>query len=223
MAEVRGPTGGYDAIVLAGGRSSRLGADKTRLAIDGVPVLDRVLAAVADAGRRIVVGQPRPVATEVSWAREDPVGGGPAAGVVAGLSRVTAPVTLLLAADLPRLDAATVRRLLAASRADGPDESAPDETGPCETGPYEGAILVDATGRRQNLTCAVATAALRRVAAARSDWHDAAMHELLAPLRLRPVAVQGHEADDIDTPAQLSGVYGVPGRYTSDNSKEERS
>jgi molybdopterin-guanine dinucleotide biosynthesis protein A len=188
MAGDRPDPAGYDAIVVAGGRSSRLGTDKTRLDIGGMPLLDRVLTSVADARQRIVVGEPRPVGSGVVWAREEPVGGGPAAGVVAGLESVTAPVTVLLAGDLPRLDAATVRRLLGAIGAGGP---------------YDGAILVDAGGRRQHLTCAVVTDALRRATRTRSGWHDAAMHELLAPLRLRPLAVRGRETDDIDTPADI--------------------
>ena len=186
MADGRTEPSGYDAIVVAGGHSSRLGTDKTRLAIEGIPLLDRVLTAVADAGQLVVVGEPRPVALPVAWAREDPAGGGPAAGVVAGLEFVTAPVVMLLAGDLPRLDAPTVQRLL-----DATTES-------------DGAILVDRDGRRQHLTCAVVTSALRRAAAARSTWHDAAMHELLADLRLRPVPVRGREAEDIDTPADLT-------------------
>jgi molybdopterin-guanine dinucleotide biosynthesis protein A len=187
MADARTEPTGHDAIVVAGGRSSRLGTDKTRLAIEGVPLLDRVLTAVADAGQLVVVGEPRPVALPVAWAREDPVGGGPAAGVVAGMEYVTAPVVMLLAGDLPRIDAPTVHRLLDAT-----------------TESDDGAILVDRNGRRQHLTCAVVASALRRAAAARSTWHDAAMHELLADLRLRPVPVQGREADDIDTPADLT-------------------
>ncbi len=207
----------YDAIVVAGGRSSRLGTgvDKTRLLIDGQSLLDRVLTAVFDARQRIVVGEPRPVVVDVLWAREDPVGGGPAAGVVAGLESATAPIVLLLAGDLPGVGGATVHRLLdAIGSGDGGARSAPN-------GPYEGAILVDAGGRRQHLTCAVVADALRRSAAARASWHDAAMYELLEPLRLRPVAVRGREADDIDTRADLSGAYGPQAPHAPDNSREE--
>jgi GTP:adenosylcobinamide-phosphate guanylyltransferase len=213
MSDASGPAVDYDAIVVAGGRSSRLGtgADKTRLPVEGVPLLDRVLTAVADARQRVVVGEPRPVAVPVRWAREAPADGGPAAGVVAGLQSVTAPVVMLLAGDLPRLSAATVRRLLAAlvesaGSSGGPHDSGPHGGGPSTGGPYDGAILVDSDGRRQHLTCAVDSDALRRAARARSTWHDAAMYELLADLRLRPVPVQGREADDIDTAADLSAA-----------------
>ena len=192
MADARSQPRGYDAIVVAGGRSSRLGTDKTRLAVKGMPLLDRVLTAVADARQLVVVGEPRPVALPVAWAREEPPGGGPAAGIVAGLEFVSAPIVMLLAGDLPRLEAATVHRLLDAI-----------ESADATTYSDDGAILVDRDGRRQHLTCAVVTTAMRRAAGSRSTWHDAAMHELLADLRLRPVPVQGREADDIDTPADL--------------------
>ncbi len=139
-----------------------------------------------------------------------PPGGGPAAGVVAGLEHVTAPIVMLLAGDLPRLDAATVHRLLAAIEPSGAHQYSVD-----------GAILVDRDGRRQHLTCAVVTESLRRAAGRRSTWHDAAMHELLADLRLHPVPVQGREADDIDTPADLSAMSRPPARIEADNSVEE--
>ncbi|HYJ67974.1 MAG TPA: NTP transferase domain-containing protein [Nocardioidaceae bacterium] len=202
---VAGPVD-YDAIVVAGGRSSRLGAgvDKTRLSVDGQSLLDRVLTAVVDARQRVVVGEPRPVVVDAVWAREEPVGGGPAAGVVAGLESVTAPIVMLLAGDLPHVGAATVHRLLDA------------------IGSGDGAILVDADGRRQHLTCSIVADALRRSAATRATWHDAPMYELLAPLRLRAVPVHGHEADDIDTPADLSGTYGPGAPHVPDNSREEK-
>jgi molybdopterin-guanine dinucleotide biosynthesis protein A len=210
MAQPRTEPVDYDAIVVAGGRSSRLGTDKTRLAIEGVPLLDRVLAAVADARQLVVVGEPRPVALPVAWAREDPADGGPAAGVVAGLEWVTAPIVMLLAGDLPRLGGATVHRLLGVI--DAPGEAAYG---------IDGAILVDPDGRPQHLTCAVDATALRRVAATRASWHDAAMHELLADLRLRPVPTQGREADDIDTPADLSATIRPRTRQVADNSEGE--
>jgi molybdopterin-guanine dinucleotide biosynthesis protein A len=219
MADAAAAPVDYDAIVVAGGRSSRLGtgADKTRLLLDGRSLLDRVLTAVVDARHRVVVGEPRPVVVDAVWARENPVGGGPAAGVVAGLESVTAPIVMLLAGDLPGVGAATVHRLLGAL---GSGDGSSDGSGDGD-GPYDGAILVDADGRRQHLTCAVATDALRRSAAARASWHDAAMYELLAPLRLRPVAVRGHEANDIDTPADLSDAIRPRRQIPSDNAREE--
>ena len=178
----------YDAVVLAGGGSQRLGTDKTRLLVDGETSLDRVLRAVGGARRRVVVGAPRPVRTEVVWTREDPPGSGPAAGVVAALGLASAPRVVLLAADSPYVTASTVARLLAAL-------------------PGQRAVsLVDDDGRRQHLITAAHTDALRAAAAARPTWTDAAMHELLAPLDAVPVAAEGRETLDLDTPQQVDAT-----------------
>lgn len=177
----------YDAVVVAGGAARRFGgADKTRAVVDGVPMLDRVLAAVSGAGRRIVVAHPRPVAAEVAWARENPPGSGPANAIVTGLAHVRAPYVVLLAADLPYLGTATVRRLLIAAA--GPD--------------VDGAVLRDPGGRLQHLCCAVRTAPLRTSAAA-GGWVDAPVRRLLASLALVPVDAIGDEALDVDEPADL--------------------
>jgi len=174
----------YDAVVLAGGSGRRFGGDKTAALVDGVPLLDRVLCAVASANRRIVVGSQRPVRSEVIWTREEPAGGGPAAGVVAGLSHVRAPWTVLLAGDLPFVDAGTVGRLL---------------------GCGQGAVLVDAGGRRQQLSVAVSTDLLRARAGQR-DWTDVSMSTLLAGLPLVEVPAAGDEAHDVDVPLDLPGA-----------------
>ncbi|MEU1178875.1 NTP transferase domain-containing protein [Streptomyces sp. NPDC005820] len=137
----------YDAVVLAGGGARRLGgADKPGVRVGGRALLDRVLAACADARTTVVVADPRPTARPVRWAREDPPGAGPVAALDAGLRRTTADDVLVLSADLPFLAAGTVRRLLAALRA----------------GTAEGALLTDADGRDQPLVAAYRTAALRR-------------------------------------------------------------
>jgi CTP:molybdopterin cytidylyltransferase MocA len=110
-----GATAEYDAVVLAGGGASRMGgADKTALTVDGVPLLDRVLSAVADARTLIVVGEPRPTRLEVTWTREEPTGTGPAAATRAGMALVHSDRVVLLAADLPFLSCDAVARLLAA-------------------------------------------------------------------------------------------------------------
>lgn len=198
----RRPPGEFDALVLAGGSSTRLGADKTRLTIGGTSLLDRVLAATRDAARVIVVGDERRTARPVQWLREDPPGSGPAAAVVTGLAEVRADLVVVLAGDLAMVDAGTVGRLLdalAAPHTGGGDshrgEGAPDS-----------ALLIDQDGRRQYLTGAHRTAALRRAAAARANWTDAAMRLLLAPLSITAVAPHGSEARDVDTPADLAAT-----------------
>jgi molybdopterin-guanine dinucleotide biosynthesis protein A len=159
---------GYDAVVLAGGAARRLGgADKPGVRVGGRALLDRVLAACADAHTTVVVAEPRPTARPVTWAREEPPGGGPLAALDAGLRHTTAEQVVVVSADLPFLEGGTVRRLLTALRASGAD----------------GALLTDADGRDQPLVAAYRAPALRRELAALTAAHGG--HGGLAGLPLR--------------------------------------
>jgi molybdopterin-guanine dinucleotide biosynthesis protein A len=165
----------YDAVVLAGGAARRLGgADKPAVDVGGRTLLDRVLAACAGAGRTVVVGPRRPTSRQVAWTRERPAGGGPVPALAAGLDALAergkggAPAVLALAADLPFLTPAAVDALAAGL-----------------TGAYDGALLVDRTGRDQPLAAAYRTEPLRReLALLRSE------HGTLAGLPLRLLAAE---------------------------------
>ncbi|AZM80155.1 molybdenum cofactor guanylyltransferase [Streptomyces sp. KPB2] len=137
--------------MLAGGAARRLGgADKPGLRVGGRALLDRVLAACAGARTTVVVAAPRPTARPVTWAREDPPGGGPLAALAAGLRHITAEHVLVVSADLPFLAGPTVGRLLSALAA----------------GDADGVLLTDADGRDQPLVAAYRASALRRELAA---------------------------------------------------------
>ncbi|WP_117668186.1 NTP transferase domain-containing protein [Micromonospora sp. MW-13] len=174
---------GWAAVVLAGGSARRMGGvDKPARLVGGRPMRDRVLAAVADADVRVLVGPAGPVPPGVRLTRESPPGGGPVAATAAGLSLLPAgtPTVALLAADLPLLTRAAVRVLR--------DQLA-DPT-------VDGACLADPDGRRQPL-CGVwrvapLRAALDRLAAARGGTLDgAAVRALLAGLVVRDLPWSG--------------------------------
>jgi GTP:adenosylcobinamide-phosphate guanylyltransferase len=173
----------YDAVVLAGGGARRLGGtDKPSLTVGARTLLDRVLSVCADASTTVVVGPRRPTLRPVSWVREDPPGGGPLAALDAGLGPVTAPVVLVLSADLPFLRRETVRALLDASgsrpagstgadasdaradgeaRVNGNDGDAHISGGDADPdADIDGAIVND--GRDQPLLAAYRTDSLRR-------------------------------------------------------------
>ena len=106
----------FDAVVLAGGTGRRLGGqDKAELVVAGTRLLDVVIGACAGSARTVVVGPQRSTARAVTWTQEEPPGGGPCAALAAGLELVTAPLTVVLAVDLPHLTAETVARLVAAA------------------------------------------------------------------------------------------------------------
>jgi molybdopterin-guanine dinucleotide biosynthesis protein A len=194
------PPAPFAAVVLAGGAATRLsGRDKALLEIAGRSLLDRALDAVAAATETVVVGPRR--LTEggpVRWTREQPAGGGPAAGLLAGLSALTGSPLLVavLAVDMPGVGATTFERLVAAL-GDAPSA--------------DGAVLVDDEGRRQPLCAAYRTATL--VGRARTlDPHGLPMHRLLAGLALLEVPASGDEARDVDTWADLRALsHGDPG------------
>ncbi|KUJ64868.1 molybdopterin-guanine dinucleotide biosynthesis protein [Streptomyces albus subsp. albus] len=147
--------GGYDAVILAGGAARRLGgADKPGLSVGGLALLDRVLGACQDAARTVVVGPRRPTLRAVRWTRESPPGGGPLAALGSGLAEVTAPVVLVLSADLPFLTGRTVRALC---------DGLPDAG--------DGVLLTDSTGREQPLVAAYRTEPLRRELALLATEH----------------------------------------------------
>lgn len=174
-------TGTVGGIVLTGGTAARLGgADKAALEVRGRPLLEHALAALAGVGEVVVVGPEVPTSRPVTFRREDPPGGGPAAAVAAGLSGFARRpgVVVVLAVDMPRVTTATVTRLLAAAGCDG-------------------AVLVDAAGRVQPLCAAYRADALARALPESAD--GLSMRRLVAPLSLVQVPAQGAEADDVDT------------------------
>ncbi len=205
----------YDALILAGGRSARLGGvPKSRLMFDGATLLDRAIAAAGGAIRTVVVGpaadaaEPsgqttaRDVAGQVLFTREDPPFSGPAAAIAAGLSalaqdRTPMPFTLVLACDMP-LVAHAVPVLLAA----------------CVSGAehdvhFGGVVAQSADGRSQPLAGFYSTDLLQKSAddlASRGTLINASVRALLANLGVAAVAVPAGSTDDVDTWADADAL-----------------
>jgi molybdopterin-guanine dinucleotide biosynthesis protein A len=174
-------------VVLAGGTAARLGgADKATIEVGGRTLLALALDAVMDASEVVVVGDAVPTDRPVTFTRESPRYGGPAAGLLTGRDVLLRTTTMLavLAVDMPRLSPATFGRLLDA--ADG----------------HDGAALVDPAGRRQ-LAMVLDVARLDAVRPDHEGQHDLALHRLLAPLDLVDVASVGDEHRDVDTWSDL--------------------
>ena len=177
----------FEAIVLAGGRSSRMHADKLALEIREISLLDHALAAVADAQSVIVVGPRRRVSTHAEnlhWTTEQPPGSGPASAIAQALPMVRAPIVVVLAADVP-FAATAIPRLLAALQT------------------HDAAMLIDESGRRQRLVAVYATQRLRERAAGQT-WADKSVRSLVDGLDVVEVASLDAEALDCDTPDDLA-------------------
>ena len=98
-------------VVVAGGSSSRMGADKPRLEVAGRPMIDHVVAALTAAGVERVVVSGR-VVGGLDGLPDPPGLVGPAAGLLAAFRRLPGRDVVLVASDQPMVAPTTLRRLL---------------------------------------------------------------------------------------------------------------
>ena len=228
------------AIVLAGGAGRRLGGrDKPAIAVGGVSMLDRVLAALVgsvDAASTVVVGPAgdgvdaenaerkagdpvaRTSAGGIRRVLEDPPGGGPVAGLAAGLDalRLTYEAgVFVLAGDLPLFNQTAAARLIQAL--DGDPEAAsplraphgavnadlPEAASPLRAAHgvgWDGAIYVDSEGWPQWLCGIWRVTALRdrlgvlaAQRAAQGGLAGASLRKLFEPMQYVTVVSGGDE------------------------------
>lgn len=105
----------FSGVVLAAGRSTRMGRDKALLEVDGQPMWRRQRDVLARAGAAEIFVSARP---DQEWLRAANASGaftaalfdampsaGPLCGLTAALERATHPHVAVLAIDLPRLPA----------------------------------------------------------------------------------------------------------------------
>lgn len=180
-------------MILSGGSGVRLGGvDKASIEIDGLTLLEHALTSTAAAQEVVVVGPEVPTSRPVTWTREEPHGGGPAAGLLAGLDALAERPGLVcvLAVDMPRFSARTLGRLVDVLAAEGEDSDA--------------VCLVDDENRKQWLAAVYRYDAL--VAARpedRSAEHGLSIRRLMLPLRIVAAPAVADEARDVDTWADL--------------------
>lgn len=190
----------FAGIVLTGGGGARMGGvDKATVELGGRTLLEHALTALATATEVVVVGGAVPTTRPVTYTRETPRGGGPAAGVLAGLEAFAGEPSLVvvLAVDMPRVTADTVHRLVGAARGDG-------------------AVLVDHEGRRQHLCAAYTTTALARSRPMSGEGHGMSMQRLVADLDVAEVSAEPGETRDVDTWDDLAALRAL----TSDSGRK---
>jgi molybdopterin-guanine dinucleotide biosynthesis protein A len=185
----------FDAIVVAGGRGSRLGGselgDKAVVELAGRPLVEHVLAAVARAGQVVCVGVNLPGELPGNPWRcvEQPVGAGPLAAVAAGLVRVTGELVVLVGADTPFIGDALDDLHVALT-----------------AGTADAAVLTDRDGRRHYLAAMWRTESLRAALAMLGDVSGGSMRSLydLPHLAVLSVIDTSDAAFDVDTPVDLA-------------------
>jgi len=133
-----------DGVLLSGGASRRLGVDKATLLLDGTALAvrsARVLSSVCP--RSVEVGGGT---SGLPAVRESPPGSGPLAAILAGIDVLDSTHVVVLAVDLPRVEAALVEMLA--------------------TWPGDGSVLPVAAGRPQPVCARWCDAAIERGRAA---------------------------------------------------------
>lgn len=127
MSDTELSTSWITGIILAGGRGTRMGgADKGLVALDGCPLIDFVIAALAPQVSGFVISANRNIDAYARYGWpvvEDAVGGfqGPLAGIASALAIVKTPYALVVPCDAPRPPADLARRLYAALIAEDAD------------------------------------------------------------------------------------------------------
>lgn len=178
----------FDAIVLCGGASRRMGTDKALLALGGKTFLERAVAAVADAERIVLVGPQREVADgRCLWTLEKPPGGGPVAALAQGLRLITADTAVVLAIDHPLVEPTTIQRLVSVA-----------------TG-HDGAIVVDPEGNDQPLVGVYRAIRLNDRLKEVRAVQGAALKAVIEGLDLARLE-EDRAARDCDTPEDLASL-----------------
>jgi molybdopterin-guanine dinucleotide biosynthesis protein A len=191
----------YAVVVLSGGSSRRLGGgDKTALDLGaGRSVLDHLVSGLDTSVPVVVVGPGRPLERSVQWARERPPGGGPVAGLAAGLEVARRGLpdlawVVVLAGAQPF--AAAGLPVLLAARVAGADA----------------VVGLDLDGRDQPLLAAYR--APRLAAQLDGDLAGRSMRSVLAGLVVVRVALPARSCLDIDDEESLNRARAEFGNET---------
>lgn len=101
-----------DGVVLAGGRSRRMGSDKALVEIDGVPMFVRAARTLVDGGCSeiaVISHLSLPADASISARWSDAHGGqGPLDGLITALRKVEGTSVCVLAVDLPRVSPGSI-------------------------------------------------------------------------------------------------------------------
>lgn len=188
----------FSLVILAGGASRRMGRDKALLDAGDGPLLERSAQLGIDLGLPVlVVGRTQPDGwplPDVRFAADREAGQGPLGGLVTALA-LAAPI-LVIACDLPRLDAECLRWLR--------DESA-------RVPLADGLITTDAGGIEPLFACY--TAHCLAMARTHLAAGQRAMHRLIEVGDFRRVAIPDRllpRLVDVDTPSDWDRTRGSP-------------
>jgi molybdopterin-guanine dinucleotide biosynthesis protein A len=97
------------ALILGGGKGSRIGYDKKTLEIRGVQVLDTLIAQLSALFPEVLLSSNTPVPDSRVTAVPDTLGVGPLAGIYAGLGACSGDYLYVCACDMPFINTGFIR------------------------------------------------------------------------------------------------------------------
>jgi molybdopterin-guanine dinucleotide biosynthesis protein A len=185
----------WDAVVLAGGPTERIGVEQCELRFEGRSLLDIALDAVLRAETRVVVGPDRPgLPEDCRCVIEEPRFAGVLAALETGLAalhREEPAFVAVVAADQPYADdalAVVISEVAARS-------------------PYDGWVATDPSGHSSPLLAVYRKAALWSAFDRLREAEvlaGADIHHLVAGLALKPVRLLGFLCVDADGPEDVA-------------------
>ena len=198
----------WSALILTGGTSNRFGSDKSEAILQGKTLIDYLISSIPAGVPVVIVGPARDeFATTIRVVQEDSPGGGPVAGIAAGLPLIETEYVSVLATDMP-YSAALVPLLM---------KDLSDEV--------DGAIVVDEEGFQQPFSGIYRTLVLKRALEEIAPVSGQSMRKLLNQLHVKEVRLSADERHllvDIDTPedlikASVDSLARIPTRNESGN------
>jgi molybdopterin-guanine dinucleotide biosynthesis protein A len=179
----------FSAMILTGGTSSRFGSDKSQALLGSHSLIEILLTNLPANMEIVIVGPNIPSASRpVSYAREDPSGGGPVAAIHAGLDLIHSEFVVIIATDMP-----FAHQVLALLMANLPETE-------------DATIPLDFQGVRQTLCALYRVGSLRQALAKLGDTHGQSMRNLTQLLSVKELRLEPslqHVLLDIDTPSDL--------------------
>ena len=176
-------------IVLSGGTSSRFGADKSQAMLGHQQLIHHILTGIPKEFEIIIVGAD-PLFTLASYrcVQENPVGGGPVAGIAAALELCESEIVGVLATDMPFAGAHMIHLLSAMTSHD------------------DAIMFVDSKGFKQPLAALYRRESLENALSKIGNSHGASMRTLISDLNIHEVHMSPEIEKamiDVDTPDDL--------------------
>ena len=176
-------------IVLSGGTSSRFGADKSQAMLGHQQLIHHILTGIPKEFEIIIVGAD-PLFTPAFYRciQENPVGGGPVAGIAAALELCESEIVGVLATDMPFAGAHMIHLLSAMTSHD------------------DAIIFVDSEGFKQPLAALYRREGLETALSKIGNPHGASMRTLISHLNIHEIHMSPEIEKamiDVDTPHDL--------------------